>query len=72
METKDTNEGFFSRIISETKKPDFQKALAVFIGCAIGGVALGLVFGELQLGAAIGVGLGLVWMGVAYFNQEDE
>lgn len=72
MEVKERTEGIFEKIINETKKPDFRKALAVFFCCAIIGVVLGLIFAALQLGATIGIGLGIVWMGVAYFNQKEE
>ena len=53
-------------------KKGFFKALSVFFCCVIGALILGFIFVKLQLAATIGVGLGLLWMGVAYFNQEDE
>lgn len=53
-------------------KKGFFKALSVFFCCVIGALILGFIFDKLQLAATIGVGLGLLWMGVAYFNQEDE
>jgi hypothetical protein len=53
-------------------KKGFFKALSVFFCCVIGALILGFIFDILQLAATIGVGLGLLWMGVAYFNQEDE
>ncbi len=71
MESKQTKESIFAKALKETKKPDFRKALMVFFCCAIIGFVLGLIFNALQLGATIGIGLGLVWMGVAYFNQNE-
>ena len=53
-------------------KKGFFKALSLFFCCVIGALILGFIFDILQLAATIGVGLGLLWMGVAYFNQEDE
>ncbi len=64
-------ESLFAKAIKETKKPGFLKALTVFFCCVIIGLVLGLVFNALQLALTIGVGLGLVWMGVAYFNQKE-
>ena len=53
-------------------KKGFLKALSVFFCCVIISLILGFVFDKLQLAATIGFGLGLVWMGVAYFNQTEE
>jgi hypothetical protein len=53
-------------------KKGFFKALSVFFCCVILGVVLGFVFDILQLMIISGVGLGLLWMGVAYFNQKEE
>lgn len=53
-------------------KEGFFKALTVFFCCVIIGLIIGFSFDILQLAATIGVGLGLVWMGVAYFNQKEE
>jgi len=52
-------------------KEGFLRALMVFFICVIIGLVIGFVFDILQLAATIGVGLGLLWMGVAYFNQEE-
>ncbi len=71
MENNETKESIFSRARKETKKPGFLKALTVFFCCVIIGLILGFIFDEMQLAATIGVGLGLVWMGVAYFNQKE-
>jgi hypothetical protein len=32
---------------------------------------IGYIFDAIQMAATIGVGLGLVWMGVAYLNQNE-
>lgn len=53
-------------------KKGFFKALTVFFICVIIGLILGYVSDSIQLYATLGVGLGLVWMGVAYFNQKDQ
>ena len=71
MENKQTNQSLFERALNETKKPGFLKALTVFFICVILGVILGFVYDKLQLYAILGVGLGLIWMGVAYFNQKE-
>ena len=52
-------------------KKGFLKALSVFFCCVIISLVLGFMFDTLQLAATIGVGLGLLWMGVAYFNQKE-
>lgn len=72
MENKETKESLFSKALKETKKAGFLKALMVFFFCVIMGLILGFIFDTLQLAASIGIGLGLVWMGVAYFNQKEE
>ncbi|SCX85084.1 hypothetical protein [Flavobacterium caeni] len=53
-------------------KEGFFQALGVFFCCVIIAVILGFIFDALQLASTIGVGLGLVWMGVAYFNQLEK
>jgi len=53
-------------------KKGFFKALSVFFCCVIISVIIGFIYDNLQLSVTIGVGLGLVWMGVAYFNQKEE
>lgn len=68
MENKETLK---DRILNEYKKPGFRKALGVFFLCAIIGLISGFIFGNVQLSATLGVGLGLIWMGVAYFNQDQ-
>jgi hypothetical protein len=35
------------------------------------GVVIGFIYDSLQLFSILGVGLGLIWMGVAYFNQKE-
>ncbi|HNP33594.1 MAG TPA: hypothetical protein PKN96_09900 [Flavobacterium sp.] len=60
------------RILNEFHKPGFRKALGVFFVCVIGGIICGFIFSNLQLASTLGVGLGLIWMGVAYFNQDEE
>lgn len=72
MENNGTKQSLYERAIKETKKPGFLKALTVFFCCVIIGLILGFIFDEIQLAFTIGVGLGLVWMGVAYFNQKEE
>lgn len=52
-------------------KKGFFRALSVFFCCVIGALILGFIFDTVQLAATIGVGLGLLWMGVAYFNQAE-
>ena len=71
MESKETKESIFSKALNETKKKGFRQALTVFFCCVIIALVLGFIFDAVQLGATIGVGLGLVWMGVAYFNQKE-
>ncbi|WP_309612882.1 hypothetical protein [Flavobacterium sp.] len=53
-------------------KKGFFKALSVFFICVIGALILGFIYNTIELALTIGVGLGILWMGVAYFNQEDE
>lgn len=72
MENQETKESLFEKALNETKKKGFRQALAVFFCCVIIGLVIGLIFDTVQLGATIGIGLGLVWMGVAYFNQKEE
>lgn len=64
-------ESLYSKALKETKKPGFLKALMVFFVCVIGGLVIGVVLDALQLSIILGVGLGLIWMGVAYFNQKE-
>lgn len=71
MENKETKESIFSKALKETKKKGFLQALTVFFCCVIIGLVIGFIFDTVQLGATIGIGLGLVWMGVAYFNQKE-
>jgi|GEM_PF-1130314 len=71
MENNETKESLFEKALKETKKKGFQQALMVFFCCVIIGLVFGFIFDAVQLGATIGVGLGLVWMGVAYFNQKE-
>jgi hypothetical protein len=52
-------------------KEGFLKALMVFFFCVIVSLVIGFIFNTLQLSATIGIGLGLLWMGVAYFNQKE-
>ena len=68
MENKETLK---SRISKEIKKSGFIKALSVFFCCVVLGLIIGFVFDTLQLAATLGIGLGLIWMGVAYFNQAE-
>lgn len=71
MKNKAENESLFSKALKETKKPGFLKALTVFFCCVIIGVVIGFVYEILQLATILGIGLGLIWMGVAYFNQKE-
>lgn len=71
MENKETKESIFSKARKETKKSGFMKALAVFFCCVIIGLVIGFIFDAIQLAATLGIGLGLIWMGVAYFNQQE-
>jgi peptidoglycan/LPS O-acetylase OafA/YrhL len=52
-------------------KKGFFRALRVFFLFVIGALVLGYVYENMQLAATIGVGLGVLWMGVAYFNAEE-
>lgn len=69
MENKETLK---SRILKEIRKKGFLKAFGVFFFCVIISLVIGFIFDTLQLAATLGIGLGLIWMGVAYFNQEEE
>lgn len=69
MENKETWKTIISK---EIKKGGFLKALSVFFSCVIISLIIGFINGKLQLAATIGVGLGILWMGVAYFNQKEE
>lgn len=69
MENKETLK---DRLLNEIKKPGFLKALGVFFFCVIAGLIIGFIFDKIQLYATLGIGLGLIWMGVAYFNQDEE
>ncbi|WP_309640986.1 hypothetical protein [Flavobacterium sp.] len=71
MENKEAKESFFSKALNETKKKGFIQALMVFFCCVIIGLVIGFIYDTIQLSATLGVGLGLVWMGVAYFNQKE-
>ena len=72
MENKESEKsGFVNMVKTEMKKPGFLKALGVFFFCVIVGIILGFIFDKLQLYATLGIGLGIIWMGVAYFNQEE-
>ena len=63
--------GFLAFVKKETKKPAFRKALLVFFICAILGVTIGFIFDMLQLATSAGIGFGLIWMGAAYFGQDE-
>lgn len=52
-------------------KQGFFRALIVFFCCVIISIAIGFIFDILQIAVTCGVGLGLLWMGVAYFNQKE-
>ena len=52
-------------------KEGFLKALSVFFVCVIIALVIGFIFDILQLAATVGIGLGILWMGVAYFNQKE-
>ena len=52
-------------------KKGFLRALSVFFCCVIIALIIGFIFDIIQLAATIGIGLGLLWMGVAYFNQKE-
>lgn len=52
-------------------KEGFFKALTVFFCCVIISLVFGFIYDTLQLALTIGVGLGILWMGVAYFNQKQ-
>jgi preprotein translocase subunit SecF len=71
MENKETKESIFEKALKETKKPGFLTALMVFFCCVIIALVIGFIFDTVQLAATIGIGLGLVWMGVAYLNQKE-
>jgi len=71
MENKETKESILSKIQKETKKSGFIKALMVFFFCVISSLIIGFIYETIQLSVTLGIGLGLVWMGVAYFNQKE-
>lgn len=52
-------------------KKGFFRALRVFFLCVISALILGYIYDNIQLAATIGFGLGILWMGVAYFNAEE-
>jgi hypothetical protein len=52
-------------------KKGFFRALMVFFCCVIISLVIGYIFDILQIAVTCGVGLGLLWMGVAYFNQKE-
>jgi mannose/fructose/N-acetylgalactosamine-specific phosphotransferase system component IIC len=52
-------------------KEGFLKALSVFFCCVLASLIIGFIFDGVQLSLFLGVGLGLIWMGVAYFNQKE-
>lgn len=52
-------------------KKGFFRALTVFFCCVIISLVVGFIFDFVQLAVTIGIGLGLLWMGVAYFNQKE-
>ncbi len=72
MENKETKQSIFSKAVKETEKPGFLKALMVFFCCVVIGVIVGFIYDIMQLAVILGIGLGLIWMGVAYFNQKEE
>lgn len=72
MENREVNNSLIAKAIRETQKPGFLKALMVFFCCVIGGIVVGMVYDILQLAVILGIGLGLIWMGVAYFNQKEQ
>jgi hypothetical protein len=71
MDNNQTKQSLFDKARNETRKPGFIKALSVFFFCTIMGVVIGFIYDSLQLFSILGVGLGLIWMGVAYFNQKE-
>ena len=72
MEANQTEgKGFLAFVKKETKKPAFRKALLIFFVCVILGFAIGFIFDMLQLAASAGIGFGLIWMGAAYFGQDE-
>ncbi len=71
MENKETKESILSKIQKETRKSGFIKALMVFFFCVISSLIVGFIYDTIQLSVTLGIGLGLVWMGVAYFNQKE-
>ena len=60
------------RFLKEIGKKGFLKALGVFFFCVIVSLIIGFIFDKMELSITLGIGLGLIWMGVAYFNQEEE
>lgn len=72
MEANQTEgKGFAAFVKRETRKPAFRKALLVFFVCAILGALIGLIFDMFQLATSSGIGFGLIWMGAAYFGQDE-
>ena len=71
MDSKETKESIISKLLNETKKRGFIKALTVFFCCVIIGLVIGFIYDTIQLATTLGIGLGLIWMGVAYFNQNE-
>jgi len=71
MDNNEIKNSVLSKAINETKKPGFLKALMVFFICVILGIIHGFVYDTFGLSLTLGIGLGLVWMGVAYFNQKE-
>lgn len=73
MEANQTEgKGIVAFVKKEVKKPAFRKALLVFFICVILGVVGGLIFDMLQLATSVGIGTGLIWMGAAYFGQDED
>lgn len=72
MENNQTKLSLYQKAVNETKKPGFLKALTVFFCCVIISVVIGYFTDSMTLSAPIGIGLGLVWMGVAYLNQVED
>lgn len=71
MENDQTKMSLYEKALNETRKPAFRKALAVFFIFVILALVIGFMTDSVQLAASIGIGLGLVWMGVAYLNQKE-
>jgi uncharacterized membrane protein YccC len=72
MEANQTEgKGILAFVKRESKKPAFRKALLIFFICVILGIAAGLIFNMFQLATSAGIGFGLIWMGAAYFGQDE-